>query len=98
MKAQMFNKKFWIKETDAETLKKEIVPVLLNSGFGIVGFTEKHFSPYGYSCTWLLSESHLAVHTFPEENKSYIELTSCVEEQFKKFGLFINGKKMFNEV
>ena len=26
-------------------------------------------------------ESHFAIHTFPEENKTYIELSSCNEEK-----------------
>ena len=39
----------------------------------------------GYSALWLLAESHFAVHTFPEERKSYIELSSCVEDKFYKF-------------
>jgi S-adenosylmethionine decarboxylase len=32
-----------------------------------------------------LSESHFAIHTFPEEGQSYIELSSCVFEPFLKF-------------
>jgi S-adenosylmethionine decarboxylase len=34
---------------------------------------------------FLLSESHFAIHTFPEEGQSYIELSSCVFEPFLKF-------------
>lgn len=39
--------------------------------------TEHHFSPQGYTALWLLSESHFAVHTFPEFGRTYIELSSC---------------------
>jgi len=46
---------------------------------------EHFFNPFGYSALWLLSESHFAVHTFPEHNQSYIELSSCVKLQFDKF-------------
>lgn len=58
-------------------LKKQLGTLLLQSGFKICGYIEKAFKPYGYSGTWLISESHLAFHTFPEENKTYVELTSC---------------------
>jgi S-adenosylmethionine decarboxylase len=88
MKAQMFNKKFWINETDPEKLKKIYKQKLINSGFIICKFSEHYFNPYGYTAFFLLSESHLAIHTFPEENKTYIELSSCVKQQFKNF---ING-------
>jgi S-adenosylmethionine decarboxylase len=32
-----------------------------------------------------LAESHLAIHTFPEEGKTYIELSSCNERMQKAF-------------
>nr|DAO98746.1 MAG TPA: S-adenosylmethionine decarboxylase [Caudoviricetes sp.] len=34
---------------------------------------------------WLLTESHFAVHTFPEFGKTYIELSSCNPDFFTKF-------------
>lgn len=43
------------------------------------------FDPFGYTAMFLLSESHLAIHTFPERGKTYIELTSCVEPQYRRF-------------
>jgi len=32
-----------------------------------------------------LSESHFAIHTFPEENKFYWELSSCIEQKYVDF-------------
>ena len=34
---------------------------------------------------WLLAESHFAIHTFPEENKMYIEISSCVKKYYDNF-------------
>ena len=34
---------------------------------------------------FLLSESHFAIHTFPEENTTYIELSSCIKLPFDNF-------------
>ena len=45
----------------------------------------EHFEPIGYTALFLLSESHFAIHTFPEHNQTYIELTSCVKKQFDYF-------------
>ncbi|WP_416421125.1 S-adenosylmethionine decarboxylase family protein [Phocaeicola vulgatus] len=47
------------------------------AGFNVLSCTEHHFSPQGYTALWLLSESHFAVHTFPEFGRTYIELSSC---------------------
>ena len=85
MKAQMFNQKYWITETDPEKLKKKYGKKLIDAGFDIVGFIEKYFEPFGYTGLYLLSESHFAIHTFPEENKTYCELSSCVKKQFDAF-------------
>lgn len=81
----MWNKAFWICLTDPNKLKTKYNDVLKKSGFRILNFVEHHFSPMGYTCLYLLGESHLAIHTFPEENKSYIELSSCNETYFNKF-------------
>ena len=85
MKAKIWNFRRWCCITDERYLCFLFKKMLLKSGFNIVGFSEYKFNKYGYSCVFLLSESHLALHTFPEHNKTYIELSSCVPKQFKKF-------------
>lgn len=75
----------WIRETDPERLKEIFVPMLKESGFGILNFMEHHFSPQGYTGIWLIEESHFAVHTFPEEDKTYIQLSSCNREMYFNF-------------
>lgn len=94
MKAQMFNYKDWIEETNPYELRKKYDKELKESGFGVLSFVEYTFEPQGYTALWLLSESHFAIHTFPEENKTYIELSSCIEKQFDKF---IKTTKITNE-
>jgi S-adenosylmethionine decarboxylase len=90
MKAQMFNFSSWISECDPDRLKEKFAKLLRESGFGVLDFVDYKFSPYGYTALWLLSESHFAIHTFPEEEKTYIELSSCIERQYEVF------KKLFN--
>lgn len=85
MKAQMFNYSEWVKDTDAAFLKTKYRKKLYQAGFSIISYTEEHFKPFGYTGLWLLGESHFAIHTFPEEGKSYIEITSCIKEPFEKF-------------
>lgn len=68
-----------------ETLYHLYKTILQECGFNICGIIEKYFEPHGYTALFLLSESHFAIHTFPEENKVYIELSSCIDKPFEKF-------------
>lgn len=75
----------WIAGTDPISLKKKLEKVIRNSGFTILNFMEHRYEPYGYTAIWLLAESHCALHTFPEEDKTYVELSSCNREMYEKF-------------
>lgn len=85
MKAKIYNLKAWVTETDPDKLKEMLTNLLKTSDFTVLGFNDYHFKPYGYSALWLISESHLEVHTWPEEHKSYIELSSCNRVKQEKF-------------
>jgi len=80
-KTRIYNLRFWLQETDANLLKESLQQFLSEADYGIVGFTEHQFNPQGYTAIWLLSESHLALHTYPEEARSYIELSGCSEDK-----------------
>jgi S-adenosylmethionine decarboxylase len=90
MKAQMHNYSTWIDETNPAKIYKEYNKLLQDSGFTILNYVEHYFQPQGYTALFLLGESHFAVHTFPEHNESYIELSSCVREPYDKFIKRIN--------
>lgn len=85
MKAVMYNYHNWIKYQKEEILIDTIEKILLESGFTIINKVEHYFMNQGYTGLWLLAESHLAIHTFPEENKIYIEISSCVKKYFNNF-------------
>lgn len=93
MKAYMNNFNAWIKYEDEKELTKEIDRELVNAGFHVLGKCEHFFEPYGYTGLWLLSESHFAIHSFPEEDKIYVELTSCVDGPFDKFKEYLVDNK-----
>jgi S-adenosylmethionine decarboxylase len=84
-KAAIYSHKDWVKQTNPEVLKTQFEAYLKTSGFTIIKFEEHYFEQQGYTCFWLLAESHLAIHTFPESNTSYIELSSCNEEKLVSF-------------
>lgn len=85
MKAQIHNYSCWINETSPKNLVESFTKKLNDAGFGIESVIEKHFIPHGYTALFLLSESHFAIHTFPEENQTYIELSSCIKQPFDSF-------------
>ena len=85
MIAHIWNKSGWIHEINPVVLKNRFSELLGLSGFDILNFQEHYFDPHGYTALWLLGESHFAIHTFPEEGKAYIELSSCNEEYFNYF-------------
>ncbi len=85
VKAKIDNYNTWVDVADPEHLRSEIEQILEGSGFTILNFMEHHFQPQGYTSVWLLAESHCALHTFPEENKSYIEVSSCNTRLFVNF-------------
>jgi len=88
--SKIYNYRIWLNITELQALKSRIEEMLREAGYGIVGFCEHHFQPQGYTCTWLLSESHCALHTFPEEGRSYIELSGCSESKNQHFVFAIN--------
>ncbi len=90
MKAEIFEFSIWLDETDPENIAECLNRVLNESGFTILNFVDHSFSPEGYTALWLLGESHLAVHTFPEESRSYIQLSSCSKEMYDSFIAKIN--------
>lgn len=94
MEAKMYKHSEWIAETNPFVLRKYYDKKLKDAGFGVITFVEYHFEPHGWTALWLLSESHFAIHTFPEEEKSYVELSSCIE---KPFNDFIKPKKVIRK-
>ena len=85
MQAKIWYNAVWIKETDPEKLRTKFDALLREAGFNILCFVDHHFEPQWYTALWLLTESHFAIHTFPEFGKSYIEIASCNLEYYQNF-------------
>lgn len=99
MEAKIDEYSEWIPETEPEQLKIVFNEMLTAAGFGILNFMEHRFQPQGWTGLWLLSESHFAVHTFPEESITYIQLSSCNRDMYQRFLQKLQQwKKDFKEV
>ncbi len=75
--AEIYHVEQWLPITNPTALKATLGGFLRQSGFTIVNFTEHYFPVRGYTCVWLLAESHFAVHTFPSDQKTFVQLSSC---------------------
>ena len=85
MQAKMNNWQEWTEETRPDVLMARYNQLLADSGFKVCETITHFFSPHGFTALILLAESHFAIHTFPEENKTYLELSSCVDKPFYEF-------------
>lgn len=83
--AEMYHFETWVQKTDPVSIKVDFQNILQESGFTIVNFIEHRFPVEGFTCVWLLAESHLAIHTFPNSKKSFVQLSSCNFEKRNTF-------------
>lgn len=51
--------------------------ICVNYDFQILNEVEHQFTPQGCSILFLLSESHLSIHTFPERNHMSFDIYTC---------------------
>lgn len=49
------------------------------NSFSVLGKLEHQFEPQGCSLVYLLSESHISIHTFPEKNYIAMDVYTCRE-------------------
>lgn len=49
--------------------------------FQILDELEYSFTPQGYTLIFLLSESHISIHTFPEKNHISFDIYTCRQYQ-----------------
>ena len=91
MKAAIYNFNTWVTDLHDSDIQPHFEQLLKEADFTILQFVEHQFNPQGYTAIWLLSESHLAIHSFPEENKIYVELSSCNEEKNNRFKALLSA-------
>ena len=58
-------------------LKKMLKNICVEYDFQILQEVEHQFEPQGCSILFLLSESHLSIHTFPERNHMSFDIYTC---------------------
>ena len=65
---------------DWKVLEKVCEEALLRSKMHVVDRMFHKFVPQGETSIWLLAESHMAVHTYPEKNFIALDIITCGNE------------------
>lgn len=48
-----------------------------NVGASILQSNKHEFYPQGVTCVVLLAESHITIHTYPEDSQAYVDCFTC---------------------
>ena len=80
---------------NCEELNFLLKKICLENDFQILNKNIHKFQPIGCSIIYLLSESHLSIHTFPEKNHISFDIYTCRQYKDNKvyediYKLFIN--------
>ena len=58
-------------------LAAAVEDAMRRGGLSIVGRSDHHFTPHGLTVTWVLAESHGALHTYPESRMFSFDVYTC---------------------
>jgi len=58
-------------------LHKLLKDICIKYDFTILSEASHQFEPFGCSILFLLSESHISIHTFPEKNHMSFDIYTC---------------------
>lgn len=64
---------------DVEGIKDHLNVICDTYHFTILNIAQHAFEPQGHTIQYMLSESHISVHTFPERNYLAFDIYTCRE-------------------
>lgn len=63
--------------TDDRLVYHGLLEAANDLGLSVLGSTKHEFYPQGLTAVVLLSESHISIHTYPEEGYAYVDAFTC---------------------
>jgi len=69
-----------------------------NLKLNIVQKLNHQFTPYGKSIVFVLEESHIAVHSWPEKGYIHVDVVTCTKKELESSKLVSEFNKIFNPV
>ncbi len=65
---------------DVRLVEQSMLEAARRSGATVIGSSFHVFEPYGVSGVVVISESHLAIHTWPEHNFAAVDIFTCGDD------------------
>lgn len=62
---------------DAAALRAALERAVAAGRFTLLDLVARPFSPHGVTACAVVGESHLALHTWPEEGRMFVDVASC---------------------
>ncbi len=62
---------------DVERLEHSLVSAAVAEGVTVLGTLKKAFEPAGVTILLLLAESHVSLHTYPDQGKAFFDAFTC---------------------
>jgi spermidine synthase len=62
---------------DVTALEKVMIEAAQRAGATVINSMFHHFSPFGVSGVVVIQESHLTIHTWPEQGFAAVDLFTC---------------------
>jgi S-adenosylmethionine decarboxylase len=72
---------------DVRALEHTLTEAALTEGVTILGVIKHAFSPCGVTILLLLAESHVSLHTYPDQGKAFFDAFTC-GTQFDPVNIF----------
>jgi S-adenosylmethionine decarboxylase len=66
---------------DAAAVKGALERAVAAGRFTLLDLVARPFSPHGVTACAVVGESHLALHTWPEEGRMFVDIASCSSQE-----------------
>ena len=66
---------------DLPAIEKILIDGIKVCGFSLVGINSHQYEPIGVTSIAVISESHVAIHTYPEAHHASIDIFTCSQEK-----------------
>ena len=79
-----------------EDVKPLLDTIIKDCKLNVVNEAGHQFEPYGVTYVYVLSESHLSIHTYPENATAYMDIFCC-SSSFQPAEALISIQKVFGK-
>lgn len=66
---------------DEVALMRAVEAAISAGGFSFRGSVSHRFEPQGFTAAAIIGESHLTLHTWPEDRRLFVDIASCTTRE-----------------